>query len=167
MTARTLFQSPEYAWDSVQRGYILSVFAIGNFCTFVCSSVVVKLGGATTFGLVTLLNAIVSLLTPTLLRAHVSLFLVGRALQGLFLVGTVSVEVKPEFHSTTHEPDRIAGCRHRRSDRYVCALVTPRATSTIDVLLLHGLVQRYRPKLSAVWSGGASFRLACDILHCR
>lgn len=94
-------QAALYDWDSKQKGFIISLFSYGYFCGPIGGIFTLKYGGAKIFGLGVISTAILSALSPFLLRFHFSYFAAARVLEGLFEVSfLIHTYCPPNFFSS-------------------------------------------------------------------
>lgn len=73
-----LFQEAEFHWTSVEKGIILSSFSWGFLRSPVGGILAIKLFG---FGMMG--TAMLTILTPVLIRQHFMIYLVGRFMEGV------------------------------------------------------------------------------------
>lgn len=78
----------------MEKGVIMSAFFFGYSFAFAGGFMINKFGGVTVFGVTLALTAILTALSPFFLHIHLHIFIIGRALQGLFGVRLL------EFHYT-------------------------------------------------------------------
>lgn len=75
-------------WDSRMKGFVLSLFAYGFFLCPVGGVLAAKYGGVSIFSLGAFLTAILTLLTPFLLRLNLIFFASARILEGIIEVSS-------------------------------------------------------------------------------
>lgn len=84
-----MFQGPEFDWDNVIQGYILSSFFYGYLTTQLLGGLIGnKIGGKLVFGGGIAVTALVTLISPWLAEFSVYALLVARILMGVFEVST-------------------------------------------------------------------------------
>lgn len=81
------FQAADFDWNSKTKGFVLSVFSIGYLFGPFGGVLALKYGGATIFGAGVALTALLTVLSPFLLRLNFYAFILGRLLEGIFEVG--------------------------------------------------------------------------------
>lgn len=80
------FQVAEFNWDSRMKGFILSVFSIGYLFGPIGGALCLKLGAVTTYGISVGGTAVLTILTPLLIRTHLYSYIAARILEGVFEV---------------------------------------------------------------------------------
>lgn len=68
------------------KGFIISIFSIGYIFGPIGGALCLKLGAVTTFGISVGGTAILTILTPFLIRAHLFIYLAARLVEGVFEV---------------------------------------------------------------------------------
>ncbi|XP_065208452.1 sialin-like [Planococcus citri] len=79
----TTIQPPEFDWNSIQVGAILSMFAYGGLVSFLGSYFVSRIGGATFCALTMMTSGIMTIFHPILLQYSFYLFLMCRFVVGI------------------------------------------------------------------------------------
>lgn len=79
-------QKPDFDWDQKTKGFVLSVFSFGYIFGPFGGIVSKKYGAVSTFGFGIGATALLTVLTPFLLRMHFGLYIFARILEGLFEV---------------------------------------------------------------------------------
>lgn len=85
------FQKAEFDWDMKTKGFILSVFSIGYLCGWLGGILALKFGATTIFGVGITVTAILAVLSPILIRIHLSVYIVARLLEGVFEVSSYKI----------------------------------------------------------------------------
>ncbi len=85
-------QEPEFKWTSKDKGFILSLFFYGYLFSPLGGLLSSKYGGTTIFGCGIGLTALLTILSPFLLRWNMYAYSVARVLEGLFEVRATVAE---------------------------------------------------------------------------
>ncbi|XP_066250757.1 vesicular glutamate transporter 1-like [Euwallacea similis] len=80
-----IWNGPEFAWDNVVQGYVLSSFFYGYLTTQLIGGVLgKKFGGKRVFGLGVVSTALITFVSPWLIKLHLFVLIAARILMGIF-----------------------------------------------------------------------------------
>ncbi len=96
-----LLQKPEFEWNSLEKGLILSSFSWGLMFSFLGGILSSKFGGSNIFGLGVAVTAMLTMLTPTLIRFNITIFIIARIAEGFAEVSNFLNKLKL-FLNITH-----------------------------------------------------------------
>ncbi len=78
-----LQEEPEFKWSPVEKGLILSCFSWGYILSPVGGILASRFGGSVIFGIGLTVTALLTILSPMLVRISTSIFITGRILEGV------------------------------------------------------------------------------------